>query len=363
MERAEIHHWLLETDSGRLERLWLVADSIRKEHVGDAVHLRGLVELTNYCIRKCRYCGINAENKTVSRYRMTEDEVLSCAHEAVKLGFGTVVCQGGEDYGIDGEWMARVIRRIKVETPLAVTLSLGERSTKELELWREAGADRYLLRFETSNEWLYDKIHPSLPGKKSDRLAILRELKNIGYETGSGVMVGIPGQSYLDLADDIVLFRELDLDMIGVGPYIPHPETQMAREEESLRLPEDQQVPNDVLMTCKTMALTRMVCPDTNIPATTALATISRENGRELGLMRGANIIMPNLVSPVYRAQYEIYPGKACLTENDDFLQGDLKKRVESLGRFIGVGPGFSPNWAKRTGSKCAVGQGAENER
>ncbi len=363
MERTEIHHWLLETDSGRLERLWLVADSIRKEHVGDAVHLRGLVELTNFCARKCRYCGINAENKTVDRYRMTEDEVLSCAHKAVELGFGTLVCQGGEDYGIQAEWMARVIRRIKAETPLAVTLSLGERSIEELEMWREAGADRYLLRFETSNEQLYEKIHPSLPGKKSDRLAILRELKTIGYEVGSGVMVGIPGQSYLDLADDIVLFRELDLDMIGVGPYIPHPETQMGRNAASLCLSEDQQVPNDAVMTCKTMALTRMVCPDTNIPATTALATISRENGRELGLKRGANVLMPNLISPEYRAQYEIYPGKACLAEDDEFLNGDLRKRIESIGRFIATGPGFSPNWSKRTGKQYAVGQGDENER
>ncbi len=198
--REWLERWLREDDPARLEQLYSAADAVRQLRVGDSVHLRGLCEISNYCVRQCGYCGLRFENREVQRYRMTADEILACAHEAVRYGYGTLVLQSGEDYGITREWMADVVRQIKAQTPLAVTLSLGERPYDDLAAWREAGADRYLLRFETSDDQLYEMIHPSLPNRPSDRFAILGQLRYLGYEVGSGVMIGIPGQSYTSLA-------------------------------------------------------------------------------------------------------------------------------------------------------------------
>lgn len=339
MTKKEIIYWLKEQDDKRLEELWERADNLRKETVGDEVHLRGLIEFSNYCVRRCAYCGLNVENKELTRYRMSEDEILACAHEAVDYGYGTVVLQAGEDYGVKSEWMARVIRRIKSETPLAVTLSLGERAQEELIAWRQAGADRYLLRFETSDPDLYEVIHPSLPGRKSDRFAMLRQLRQLGYEVGSGVMIGIPGQSYNVLAQDILTFAEYDLDMIGVGPFIAHPKTKLGKEP-ALKIPANEQVPNTEAMTYKVVALTRIVCPEANIPSTTALATLNVRTGRELGLARGANIVMPNITPPEYRIHYEIYPAKACIRETARECHFCMQRRILSMGRKPGAGPG-----------------------
>jgi len=338
--RQEILGWLHEADEAKLETLWRQADAVRRENVGDAVHLRGLVEISNSCVRQCGYCGLRAGNSALARYRMSADEILACAHLARQYGYGTVVMQAGEDYGIGADWLAGVIRRIKAETNLAVTLSLGERPEPDLAGWRRAGADRYLLRFETSDPDLYRLIHPSLPGRPSNRLAILATLRRLGYETGSGVMIGIPGQSFESLAEDIDTFRALDLDMVGVGPYICHPATPLGQGKWLRLLPEDEQVPNTELMVYKVVALTRIVCPEANIPSTTALATINPQNGRELGLMRGANVIMRNLTPPAYREKYEIYPGKACINETAQACHMGLRHRIETLGRCIGAGPG-----------------------
>ncbi|MRR39231.1 radical SAM protein, partial [bacterium] len=180
MRRDMIVDWLKTEDPSRLEELWQWADETRRCFVGEEVHLRGLLEISNICARQCHYCGLRANNTRIQRYRMTEEEILACARQAVEFGYGTVVLQGGEDPGIDGDWMAGVIRRIKGETPLAVTLSLGERSDDDFALWHEAGADRYLLRFETSNRNLYEAIHPPVRGRSSDRTAMLRTLKGHG---------------------------------------------------------------------------------------------------------------------------------------------------------------------------------------
>ena len=180
IDRKEILDWLHEEDEKRLEELWQWADTVRRENVGDEVHLRGLIEISNHCIRECGYCGIRFGNKELERYRMSEEEIMTCAGEAEQYGYGTVVLQSGEDYGIETKWFTNLIRRIKKETQLAVTLSLGERPDRDLETWRKAGADRYLLRFETSDDDLYHFIHPSLPGRKSDRLGILKTLKKLG---------------------------------------------------------------------------------------------------------------------------------------------------------------------------------------
>ena len=352
MLKQEILSWLFSTDPNSLSKLWAMADRVRAENVGQDVHLRGLVEISNICVRGCEYCGLNVTNTVIQRYRMTESEILSCAREAAGYGYGTIVMQAGEDSGIGMQWMADLILRIKSETTLAVTLSLGERTDREYHAWFKAGADRYLLRFETSNRDLYKSIHPALPGQTSDRIAMLRRLKQIGYEIGSGIMIGIPGQTYDDLANDILLFRELDLDMIGLGPYIPHRATPLGIRLDGMRLEEpatgvaapEAQVPNNEEMTYKVIALSRLVCPKTNIPSTTALATINNASGRELGLSRGANIVMPNVTPRKYRALYEIYPSKACIDETAEDCRSRIGRRILSIGRTVGTGRGDSPN-------------------
>lgn len=342
MTHEEIVTWLKTTDASRLETLWARADQLRRETVGDAVHLRGLIEMSNHCVRQCGYCGLHVANREVTRYRMSDDEVLACADKAVRFGYGTVVIQTGEDYGLSCGRVAGLVRQIKRTTSLAVTLSLGERPDEDLACWREAGADRYLLRFETSDRALYDFIHPSVKDRPSDRFAILGRLRELGYEVGSGVMIGIPGQSYDALARDILRFRELDLDMIGVGPFILHPASDLAA-----RLPPDvgdEQVPNIETMVYKVVALTRLLCPEANIPSTTALATLNKAQGRELGLSRGANVVMPNLTPRKYRAFYEIYPAKVCIDETAKDCLGCMHKRIRSIGRVAGKGQGGRVN-------------------
>jgi biotin synthase len=353
---AEILNWLHEQDSERLGELWQTADRLRQQYVGDEVHLRGLVEVSNYCTSRCGYCGLRLPNTSLTRYRLSEAEVMDCVRQAVAFGYGTAVLQAGEDPGLTREWVARIVRRIKTETPLAVTLSLGERSEQELLAWRAAGADRYLLRFETSNRRLFERIHPSRPGHASDRLALLRRLRELGYEVGSGVMIGIPGQSYEDLARDIQLFGELDLDMIGVGPFLPHPGTPLGDPNRAETVAD--QVPNSELMTYKVIALARVVCPRANIPSTTALATLNRLNGRELGLARGANVVMPNLTPLDYRALYEIYPDKACIRETSDTCHTCLAVHIGAIGRSVGQGRGDSPNARQRCSPTRQAGLG-----
>jgi biotin synthase len=327
-----------------------MADDTRQRYVGGEVFLRGLIEFSNHCTRLCKYCGLRAPNTELTRYRMSENEILDCARLAVAFGYGTVVLQSGEDPGVSVEWISGLIRRIKTEVSgmMAITLSLGERQDEEFCAWKAAGADRYLLRFETSKQSLYDEIHPSRPGARSDRIAMLRRLRQVGYEVGSGVMIGIPGQNYDDLAGDIEMFGKLDLDMIGVGPYLPHPDTPLGDPDFRPLVLDDAQVPNDELTTYKVIALARLVCPKANIPSTTALATLNTRRGRELGLVRGANVVMPNLTPPQYRIHYEIYPNKACIRETADGCQRCLEGRIASIGRSIGAGRGESPNYRAR---------------
>ena len=338
LNKQEVISWLKEEDPEQLEKLWHMADSTRKQMVGEDVHLRGLIEVSNYCVRQCTYCGLRLDRKNLERYRMTRQEIIDCAHEAVSFGYGTVVLQAGEDYGIKADWLGEIIREIKAETPLAVTLSMGERPIEELEQWRNDGADRYLLRFETSDPELYASIHPPLAKDQLSRIELLLKLREIGYEIGSGVMVGIPDQSYDILADDILLFRQLDLDMIGVGPYIPNDDTPLASVDTAL--PEGEQVDNSELMVYKTIALTRLVCPEANIPSTTALASLNKGTGRENGLNRGANIVMPNVTPQKYREFYEIYPSKVCIDEKASDCRYCIQGRIRRIDRGIGSGPG-----------------------
>lgn len=337
LSRGAILGWLVERDPGRLEALWRAADLVRRRAVGDAVHLRGLVEISNHCARRCAYCGLNAGNASLPRYRMEDAEILGCARRAAALGYGTVVLQSGEDPGLSRARVAGLVRRVKGETGLAVTLSLGERSVGDLAAWREAGADRYLLRFETSDAALYSAIHPPKPGGARDRMALLATLRDLGYEVGSGIMVGVPGQTVASVADDVALFRDLDLDMIGVGPFLPHPGTPLGA---SAAPAPPGQIPPDAETACRVLALARLVRPDANIPATTALAASDKERGRALALARGANVVMPNLTPARYRGDYEIYPDKAWAGETADEFARQAAAALAALGRTIAPGPG-----------------------
>src|ERR1035437_3829628 len=243
LSQPDILLWLRESRPFRLHTLYEWADSVRQKYVGHAVHLRGLIEISSHCVRQCMYCGLRAGHLSLSRYRMTREEIFDSARQAMKLGYGTVVMQAGEDDALTAELVADIVRWIKRETPLAVTLSLGERREDELRLWREAGADRYLLRFETSDEKLFRLIHPQRFSYGPDRLTLLGLLQSIGYEAGGGVMVGIPGQSYESLAQDIIAFRAMNLDMIGIGPYISHPATPLGTGELRPVIAPSEQVP------------------------------------------------------------------------------------------------------------------------
>ncbi|HOU54895.1 MAG TPA: [FeFe] hydrogenase H-cluster radical SAM maturase HydE [Myxococcota bacterium] len=335
---TDVLRWLRESDPAKVRSLLEEADAVRRREVGDEVHLRGLVEVSNRCVRDCAYCGIAVSHRDLVRYRMTAEEVLACARMAARLGFGTVVLQGGEDYGLTREWVAGVVRAIRQETPLAITLSLGERPDEDLIAWREAGADRYLLRFETTDQDLYRQIHPPLPGETRDRFQILARLRELDYEVGSGIMVGIPGQTWETLARDLWRFREMDLDMIGIGPFIPHPETPLGRPGVPDAGPDQVPANEDTVLRC--VALARLLRPDANIPSTTALATINRERGREHGLQCGANVVMPNLTPQRYRVLYEIYPAKASADEPPERTAEAVTRRVLALGRTIARGPG-----------------------
>lgn len=340
LTKPEILQWLREDRPAGLQELFARANSVRKQSVGDAVHLRGLIEISSHCRRDCMYCGLRRANRGLTRYRMTRDEIIACAREAVTLGYGTIVLQAGEDDALTADWIAGIVRWIKSETPLAITLSLGERNEDDLSLWRKAGADRYLLRFETSDKNLFRTIHPQRHPGSPDRLTLLRRIKQLGYEAGGGVMVGIPGQSFESLANDVLAFRDLDLDMIGIGPYIPHPSTPLGSGELRPAIDPDQQVPATEEMVYKMVALARLACPTANIPSTTALATINKAHGRKQGLLVGANVVMPNLTPVKYRALYQIYPAKACIDESASDCDQCLRGQISSLGRFAGRSPG-----------------------
>jgi len=326
LTKLDLLEWLRESRPSRLAELYQWANEVRRERVGDAVHLRGLIEISSHCVRQCMYCGLRRGNLALQRYRMTRDEIFDCARQAERL--------------LTAEWIAEIVRWIKRETTLAVTLSLGERKQDELRLWRAAGADRYLLRFETSDGNLFRIIHPSRISGGPDRLTLLRQLKDLGYEAGGGVMVGIPGQSFESLAGDILAFRALNLDMIGIGPYIAHPATPLGSGALRPEISPCEQALSSEEMVYKMIALTRIACPDTNIPSTTALATINKADGRKLGLQAGANVVMPNLTPVKYRRLYEIYPAKACIDESATDCNQCLRGQIHSLDRFPGRGPG-----------------------
>jgi len=284
--------------------------------------LRAIIEFSNYCKCNCLFCGIRRGNKKLTRYRMSSKEIIESAESAVKEGFKTVVLQSGEDPYWNAAKLSEVVKEIK-KFDVAVTLSVGELSYKDYALLREAGADRYLLKFETSNEKLFKALKPDTTLKK--RLQCLKWIRVLGYETGSGIIVGLPGQTIETLTDDILLMKELELDMLGVGPFIPHPETPLR----------DAPMGNP-LISLKVLAIMRILLPEANIPATTALRTIS-PHFCEKAFQAGANVVMPDVTSEKYRNFYDIYPGKTQTKSSYDYWENLLK----SFGRKISNDYGF----------------------
>ncbi|MFH1062240.1 MAG: [FeFe] hydrogenase H-cluster radical SAM maturase HydE [Candidatus Omnitrophota bacterium] len=304
------------------------ADALRKLYCGDDIHLRGLIEFSNYCGRNCLYCGLRKDNKEINRYRLSSNEIVDITKSAVALNYQTIVLQSGEDNAYSIEQLCQIIKEIKQQTSCAITLSLGERSFSEYKKLRQAGADRYLLRFETSNEQLFRKLKPD--SDYQTRIQCLKDLKQLGFQVGSGCMVGLPGQTKEILAEDILLMLELDLDMIGLGPFIPNPETPLNAAEKGT-----------IEMMRKVIALVRILTRNTHIPATTAVGSIDPQ-GRQKVLCCGANVIMPNLTPQQYREHYRIYPDKICIKEQPGDCHGGAAAMTISLGRTISQGFGHS---------------------
>lgn len=314
---------LSSTRKEELEALFAAADRVRQRFVGDEIHLRGIVEFSNLCIQNCWYCGLRRDNHQLFRYRMGLTEILEAAKTVKSRGLKTLVLQSGEDPWFSRERISGFIREIKGSTGLTITLSVGERPDRDYEEWKNAGADRYLLKQETASPTLF---HHLRPGRKlKDRLNSLRVLKKLGYEVGSGNMVGLPGQNVEDLARDIQLFLEYDYDMIGIGPFIPHPQTPLAGSP-----------PGDLSRTLKVMAITRIVTRNTNLPATTAAGVLDPD-GRRRALQVGANVIMPDMTPWTYRKHYQIYPGKV----DERLSEGKITELISSLGRRISPGAGY----------------------
>ncbi len=316
---------LLNSDNS--VELFSLADKIRKENTGDGVHLRGLIEFSNFCKRSCAYCGLQFSNKNLQRYRMDENEIIETARKGARLGYKTVVLQSGEDNFYNEKRICRIIEEIK-KFDLAITLSIGERSKSEYKSFKLSGADRFLLRIETTDENLYKKLHPGMDFK--NRVNCLYNLKEAGYETGTGSLVGLCGQTVDSLACDILFYKKLDADMVGIGPFIPHPDTPLRGElnKENFNL------------ALKMMAITRIMLPDINIPATTAMETIN-PNGRIIALKSGANVVMPNITPNKYREKYEIYPGKICINDTPDKCRKCIEEKINSIGRYVSKTKGF----------------------
>ena len=313
---------LLETNEYDTD-LFSAADRVRREIYGDEVYIRGLIEFTNYCRNNCYYCGIRRDNKSAVRYRLDKEEILDCCREGYGLGFRTFVLQGGEDPFFSDKLICEIVSAIREEFPdCAITLSIGEKTRESYLAFYNAGANRYLLRHETAEEGHYSKLHPKEMSLET-RKRCLFDLKEIGYQVGSGFMVGSPGQATENLLADLRFLQELQPDMIGIGPYITHAQTPFAKcESGSLEL------------TLRMVSVLRLMFPYALIPSTTALGTI-HPKGRELGLKAGANVVMPNLSPVRVRKLYELYENKICTGEEAAQCRGCLERRVESAGYHI----------------------------
>jgi biotin synthase len=300
--------------------LFSAADKVRKEQVGDEIFLRGIVEFSNHCERNCLYCGLRKGNSKLSRYRMSEDEILVTSEQIKKTSVPTVVLQSGEDSFFSQDIVCRLIERIRKETDLIITLSIGERALNDYNAFQQAGANRYLLKHETASLELYRYLRPGCEWE--NRMKCLRRLKELGFETGTGNMVGLPGQTPEILADDLLVMKYLDADMLGIGPFIAHPDTPLAGIDN-----------DDIELTLRVLALARLITSNTNIPATTALATLHPQ-GRLLALQAGANVVMPDFTPEIYKNCYDIYPGRKDVGSAVTIING-LERDFHTIGRTL----------------------------
>lgn len=332
IKKAEKYHILnreeiiliLQDESVNSE-LFKVANKVRENYVGNDVHLRGIIEFSNMCKRNCMYCGLRIDNKNLKRYRLMPDEIVELARKAAGYGYKSVVLQSAEDSYYTTEILQDIIRRIK-KFNIAVTLSLGEKTFEEYKSYKEAGADRYLLRIESTDKLLYESLDPKM--SHENRLRCLRDLKALGYEVGTGNLVGLPNQSIESIADDILFFKEIDADMVGLGPFIPNEDTPLGKYKV-----------DNFTMSLKVMALVRLLLPDANIPATTAMESLNR-NGRIIALSSGANVVMPNITEGEYRKLYALYPGKICVNDTPSHCFNCIGGKISSIGRNISTSLG-----------------------
>lgn len=338
LARGQIAALLGACAPGDIAAIRQAADAELKARCGDEVFFRGIVEFSNVCAGDCLYCGIRAGNASVERYTLDEDEIVDSALWCADKGYGSIVLQSGErrDEAFVG-LVERAVARIKRDSVsaalprgLGITLCVGEQPREAYERWFRAGAHRYLLRIETTSPRLFAAIHPPRQTLEG-RIRCLYTLRDVGYQVGTGVMIGLPGQTLGDLADDILFFRDMDVDMIGMGPYIVHRQTPMAVHEDENRAAAGAIYQRALLM----IAVTRLVLRDVNIAATTALQAM-KPTGREEGLTYGANVIMPQLTPTRVRKEYQLYEGKPCLDESADQCAACLAGRIRSVGRRIG---------------------------
>jgi len=311
------------------EVLYNYALKTKRAFYGDKVYLRGLIEFSNICRQDCLYCGIRASNVKVERYRLTPEEILGCCDQGYELGYRTFVLQSGEDLWYTEEILGSLIHEIKRRYPeVAITLSIGERRVETYQNLFTAGADRFLMRHETASKELYETLHPTM--RFDERRACLSALKDIGYQVGAGFMVGLPGQTFANLAEDLRYLMELHPDMIGIGPFIPHSETPLGAEKAGT-------IEGTLVM----VALARLLIPESLIPATTALGTLHPQ-GRELALKAGANVVMPIITPTSVRKQYALYENKICGDDHPEDCRYCIERRIQSAGFEVDLGRGDS---------------------
>ena len=320
------------TDAEACRELREAAYRVKCRTVGKKVYLRGLIEYSNICTRNCLYCGIRRDNTSVRRFVLSETEILAGCQLAHDYGYGSVVIQGGERSDRQGtDFICGIVGRIRERFPqLGITLSCGEQSIDVYRQWKQAGADRYLLRIESSNETLFKQIHPQENNYHS-RIQALHDLRTAGFQVGTGVMIGLPGQTAMHLAEDVLFFRKMDVDMIGMGPWLPQQEAPL--HDVVPETPERAEQRFDLALNM--VAVVRLMLPDVNIASTTALQAIRPADGRERGLLAGANVIMPNVCGTEHRRDYQLYDGKPGMDENALEIRRALDRSISSIGESI----------------------------
>lgn len=338
--RADAATALLHSrDQKELKSLWVLASDTLRHHFGNRVHLRGLLEISNRCQRDCGYCGMRVSQRELPRFLMSQQEILDAVKHIAHFGYDTIVLQAGEDWRISPDWIAELISKIKQAFKLPITLSLGERPIEDYALWRRHGADRYLLKFETSDQKLFQKIHPARSQNAPSRLELLYGLRELGYSIGTGILLGLPGQTLPSLAEDLEIFAKLQAEMISIGPYRAHPKTPMGKQSMSQTKSFWSKDSRRVEYVLRMTAMARVLCPNAHMPATTAILH-SQHNGLEQALKAGANVVMMNVSPQKYRRLYDIYPLSPAVVDKSkkitdaDLLQTqdqDLRNKLSAM--------------------------------